>query len=120
VVKVIGRKVRKSWVQGWGKVRRFCLSALRRDLVRNKVSRRRGECVRCGACCRLVFKCPALYYQEDGTAGCRYHQLRPANCRVFPLDERDLAERDMVMPERSCGFYFTAVEGESASREAGT
>jgi Fe-S-cluster containining protein len=93
---------------------------MRRGLVRSKVERRRGECVRCGACCRLIFRCPALHYLPDGTAGCRYHQIRPMNCRVFPLDERDLAERDMVMPERRCGFYFEGQAVDAGAREAGS
>jgi Fe-S-cluster containining protein len=45
-------------------------------------------------------------FMPDGTAGCRYHQLRPMNCRVFPIDERDLADRNAVMPGQPCGFYF--------------
>jgi hypothetical protein len=28
------------------------------------------------------------------------------NCRVFPIDERDLADRDLVLPERACGYSF--------------
>ncbi|MHC4915676.1 MAG: hypothetical protein ACYTGB_09305 [Planctomycetota bacterium] len=120
MVNRIGRQVRESWKQGIGKVRRFCLSTLRPRLVKAKVGRRKGECIRCGACCRLVFKCPALYHLSDGTAGCRYHQLRPMNCRVFPMDERDLAERDMVMPHHPCGFYFEGVDAPASRREAGS
>ena len=119
MVKRIGRRMRSSMLQGWGKVRRFCLATLRPGLVRTRSSQRRGECIRCGACCRLIFKCPALYYLPDGSAGCRYHQIRPRNCRVFPIDERDLADRDMVMPGRSCGFYFTVVGAAAEEREAG-
>jgi hypothetical protein len=122
LVKRIGRKMRVSWLHGWGKVRRFCLAALRPGQVKMSKERRRGECIRCGACCRLIFKCPALYYLDDGTAACRYHQLRPMNCRVFPIDERDIADRDMVMPERPCGFHFVPGReaGRSVSRAAGS
>jgi len=122
LVKSIGRKVRASWLHGWGKVRRICLAALRPGLIQTSKARRRGECSRCGACCRLTYQCPALYYLPDGMAACRYHQLRPINCRVFPIDERDLADRDMVMPERPCGFRFEDVPAasRSASRAAGS
>ena len=27
-------------------------------------------------------------------------------CGLFPLDEKDLRERNFVMPEKKCGFYF--------------
>ncbi len=120
MVKTISRKVRKSWLHGWGKVRRFCLAALMPGAVKRHVERRRGECTRCGACCKLVYKCPALFYQEDGTAGCRYHQVRPMNCRVFPIDERDLADRDMVMPEQPCGYSFLDASELEQTREAGS
>jgi len=119
VVKKLGRRVHSSVVQGWGKVRRFCLAALRPGLVRNRSRLRKGECVRCGACCRLIFRCPALHFLPDGSASCRYHQVRPMNCRVFPIDERDLTERDLVMPERACGFYFADALDPAEMREAG-
>lgn len=34
------------------------------------------------------------------------HGTRPMNCRVFPIDERDLADRDLLHPEAPCGFHF--------------
>ncbi len=120
MVKTIGRQVRKSWVHGWGKVRRFCLAALRPGLVKEHAVRREGECARCGACCRLVYKCPALFFDAEGGAACRYHQVRPMNCRVFPIDERDIADRDLVMPDRSCGFSFKGSNGGGGTREAGS
>jgi hypothetical protein len=39
------------------------------------------------------------------------------NCRVFPLDERDLAERDMIMPGQPCGFYFEGRTTGAAAHE---
>ncbi|MBM3335732.1 hypothetical protein FJY63_13825 [Candidatus Sumerlaeota bacterium] len=43
---------------------------------------------------------------EDGVATCTVHKFRPPNCRVFPIDPRDLADRDLVAPDRPCGFSF--------------
>jgi hypothetical protein len=34
------------------------------------------------------------------------------NCRVFPIDERDLADRDLVLPDRECGFSFARAGSE--------
>lgn len=36
----------------------------------------------------------------------RYEDSRSRNCRTFPIDERDLADRDLVAPDTPCGFYF--------------
>src|SRR6059036_1016949 len=50
---------------GWGKVRRVFLLAFRKKRVIAKLDRRRGACTRCGACCKILFKCPA-YDESDG------------------------------------------------------
>ncbi|MHC4883561.1 MAG: hypothetical protein ACYTGH_00600 [Planctomycetota bacterium] len=99
-------KVHARWKQGVGKVRRFTYGRLRRDALRRKMSRRRGECRRCGACCHLLFKCPMLVVHEDGRTSCRIHNRRPDNCRFFPLDPRDVHERDIQMPCSTCGYHF--------------
>ncbi len=49
---------------------------------------------------------------------CRFHNLRPPNCRLFPIDERDLADRDMILPEQPCGFSFVPEGRASAERES--
>ena len=99
-----------NWRQRWqflaGKLRRFYLGHFRKALVARRIEARRGECARCGACCQLLHRCLWAIECEDGLAGCRIYEKRPINCRVFPLDRRDLAERDLVMPERPCGYSF--------------
>jgi len=91
----------------WGKVRRLWLGVFRRGYVRRSAARRRGECRRCGACCVLGYRCLALRDGEQGTE-CRYHSYRPMNCRLFPIDERDLADRDLILPDTPCGYRFDA------------
>jgi len=90
-----------------GKLRRFYLGRTRRGkaYISRMMGRRLGECRRCGACCRLVHRCPFLQV-NNGTAKCAIHKLRPANCRVFPIDPRDLADRDRIRPDDPCGFSF--------------
>jgi len=97
-----------------GKVRRFMMAHKRqgKDYIRRMLKRRRGRCARCGVCCRLVHRCPFLL-MDHGMAICTIHALRPANCRIFPVDSRDLAERDQIAPHRPCGYTFVA-EHESA------
>ncbi len=90
---------------GWGKVRRAFLIAFRKKRVIEKLDRRRGECSRCGACCKILFRCPA-YDDADGNPKCLIYDDRPGVCSLFPLDEKDLRERNAVMPGTKCGFYF--------------
>jgi tetratricopeptide (TPR) repeat protein len=90
---------------GWGKLRRFYLHTLNRDYVRRNLARRRGECSRCGACCRLMFECSHLDDVGEISA-CVRHETRHMNCRAFPVDERDLADRDLVNGKAPCGYRF--------------
>jgi hypothetical protein len=97
--------LRQSAVMCWGKIRRAFLVAFRRRKVLAKLERRRGACTRCGACCKILFQCPA-YDDSDGNPKCLIYNDRPGVCGLFPLDEKDLRDRDIVMPDRKCGFYF--------------
>lgn len=89
----------------WGKVRRLGLGLFRRGYVRRSAERRVGECRRCGGCCRLGYRCQFLRQGGDLTE-CRIHGWRPSNCRLFPIDERDLRDRDAVAPDVPCGYRF--------------
>ncbi len=106
-----GRSMRLRLKLVWGTVRRFYLHTLNRSYIRRQRSRIRGECRRCGACCRLTMmtKCP--FFDESGELpGCIEYcnPKRYTNCRVFPIDELDLAHRNMVsVPDDGpCGYYF--------------
>ena len=93
----------------WGKVRRFMLIAVFQRKAAADLSRRRGQCIHCGACCKLLFKCPA--FRETSTGGwCTIYDDRPGVCALFPINEKDLRERDILMPEKSCGFSFVKDE----------
>jgi len=104
---------------GWGKVRRFYLHTFRRSYVEAMVASRQGECGRCAACCKLLFKCPFL--DESGPIPtCSVHESRPMNCRFFPIDPKDLADRDLVDPGNPCGYSFpeTATRSRLGERNA--
>ncbi len=93
----------------WGKIRRFYLGHFRPGYVESKTILRRGECLRCGACCMLLYTCPELEELADGNTHCRIHEERPKNCRIFPVDQTDLKDRDLVardMDKGTCGFDF--------------
>ncbi|MBN1902728.1 hypothetical protein JW926_15485 [Candidatus Sumerlaeota bacterium] len=90
----------------WSKARRLYLCLFRMDYVKDSIARRRGECKRCGACCRLFLKCHRLQ-MEDGKAHCAaYNKFRFPNCHMFPIDKRDLADRDLVSPDNPCGYWW--------------
>ena len=101
--------VRERMTLGWGKVRRFYLAHFRPAYVRESLARRLGDCNRTGACCRLMFTCPLLD-QKAEPVRCSIHEIKPKVCRLFPIDERDLRDRDIVSPEKPCGFSFVPRE----------
>jgi hypothetical protein len=89
----------------WGKARRLYLGVFRPRYVRTMAARRVGTCLRCGACCQLGLSC-WLLKNDPPLTECLRHTLRPLNCRVFPIDERDLRDRDLIAPHTPCGFSF--------------
>ena len=93
LLRVVIQKAR----EGRGKIRRFCLSHFCRGYVAKMRSLRRGECRRCGQCCRLCFTC--IFLREKNQ--CAIYDWRFRQCRDFPVDERDLADSRIA-----CGFWF--------------
>ena len=87
--------------QAQGKLRRFVNINFRKEEVIEALALRRGECNRCGACCEILFKCPFLKKHDDGTTTCGIYEDRPNQCRLFPIDRRDLEE-----VRGTCSFYF--------------
>jgi uncharacterized protein len=61
---------------------------------------RRGECNRCGQCCKLPFPCPFLRFDDGGLSSCAAYLVRPPSCRKYP---RTATEN--LTPE-TCGYYF--------------
>lgn len=87
--------------QAQGKLRRFVSANFRKHEVIASLSLRRGECNRCGACCEILFKCPFLKKHSDGATTCGIYEDRPNQCRLFPIEKRDLEE-----VRGTCSFYF--------------
>lgn len=84
-----------------GKARRFVQAKLMREDTEALLAQRKGECNRCGACCKILFQCPFLGTDADGQYVCRIYEKRFAQCRLFPLHARDLLEL-----EQQCSFSF--------------
>jgi len=96
---------KKQIVLAWGKIRRMFLVYLRPKKTKGDLSNRHGECQRCGACCAIMFRCPALK-GNNGTLHCTIYDARTKVCRTFPINPKDIADRNLVMPHKKCGFHF--------------
>jgi Fe-S-cluster containining protein len=79
------------------KTQRFTTSLLPVD------AGRRGDCNRCGECCKLPFPCPFLRYDHQGLSSCAVYYARPPSCRKYP---RTASEN--ITPA-TCGYYFVDV-----------
>ncbi|MEW6323770.1 MAG: hypothetical protein AB1515_00125 [Nitrospirota bacterium] len=103
----------RTWVVSKlaNKLRRWALCALDPAYIRRQQELREGECVRCGRCCRLVFRCPFLGGTEDNPLCLIYEKGRPFQCAAFPIDPRDLADVDF-----QCGYSFAAADEGVAGR----
>jgi Fe-S-cluster containining protein len=76
---MVVKEERPSLKNTWGaKLKRTVTAFLPVD------KNRRGQCIRCGACCKLPNVCPFLGYDSEGKAICRIYNLRPLNCRKYP------------------------------------
>lgn len=92
-----------------GKCRRIFLVHRRKGYVQRQMMDREGACNHCGACCHLLFTCPAA--SRDG--GCLIHGVcQPQVCRIFPLDQRHLDE--VRMSGGQCGYRFRHSTGPGA------
>lgn len=61
---------------------------------------RKGQCKRCGNCCKLPVTCPLLRYNAAGESYCRAYHLRPFACKKYPRTRSELITAD------TCGFSF--------------
>lgn len=87
--------------QARGKIRRFVNTNFRKGDMIAALALRRGDCNRCGACCELLFKCPFLKRNSDGSSLCGIYENRPNSCRLFPIEARDIRE-----VRGTCSYYF--------------
>ncbi|MBL7154145.1 MAG: YkgJ family cysteine cluster protein [Phycisphaerae bacterium] len=61
---------------------------------------RKGQCIGCGACCKLPNVCPFLKHHPDGKSYCAIYSIRPLNCRKYPRTKSEF------ITEETCGFRF--------------
>jgi len=100
------KKIKKTINLSTGKLRRLYLSTFRKKYVNEMITKRKGQCNQCGACCKLLLKCPFLIENENHFSCKIYGKVRPVNCVVFPINDKDIKDRDFVLPSVSCGYFF--------------
>jgi Fe-S-cluster containining protein len=61
---------------------------------------RKGQCIRCGACCKLPNVCLWLGFDAEGKAICKIYPLRSLNCRKYPRTKSE------HITTGTCGMYF--------------
>jgi len=93
-----------------GKVRRFIQASVVRENTDELLAVRKGECNRCGACCKILFRCPFLAEDAEGQFRCRIYAYRFSQCRLFPLHAEDLGEL-----AGQCSYTF---DGKAAPTDA--
>jgi uncharacterized protein len=91
--------------QAIGKARRFFRANIYTAKNEELLARRQGECTRCGACCKILIRCPFLIEKPDNAPGdiysCSIYGSRFSQCRIYPIVPRDLLE-----VEEECGYTF--------------
>jgi len=85
-----------------GKVRRFWRANIHTAENEALLSRRRGECNRCGACCKILMKCPFLTEKPNNEYECAIYGKRFNQCRLYPLVPKDLEEIEGA----TCSYTF--------------
>jgi hypothetical protein len=98
--------MKETVVLSAGKLRRLYYARFKPEYIEASLRRRRGECIRCGACCKLAYPCPFLNNGRGVIYECVKHPKHFLTCRIFPVDESDLRDRDILSPDRKCGFHF--------------
>jgi Fe-S-cluster containining protein len=94
-----------------GKVRRFIDGKLRDEArTQELLSKRQGECNRCGACCKILLRCPFLGTDAEGQYTCRIYEYRFTQCRLFPLHPQDLQELG-----EQCSYTFDSDPAKAAA-----
>jgi hypothetical protein len=99
-------------LQARGKLRRLVQAKLQKSKVEALLAQRRGECNRCGECCRILFKCPFLASDGQGGHTCKIYDWRFAPCRHFPVRPLDLRE------VKNCSYTFAPEAATEATEPA--
>lgn len=95
-------------IHTWAALRRSLLSNILPDnLIYRYQAYRRGECNRCGLCCKIQFQCPFFIDEGEFNTRCSIYTTphAPQACLKFPLDPTDLRLLQREIGD-ACTFYY--------------
>jgi hypothetical protein len=95
-------------IHTWAALRRTILANILPDnIVYRYKAYQRGECNRCGLCCKIQFQCPFFVDEGPFNTHCSIYTTpsAPQACLKFPLDPMDLRllQREVG---NACTFYY--------------
>jgi hypothetical protein len=109
MIRAVSKKVVRApfSIHTWAALRRTLLASVLPDniLLRYKAYQR-GECNRCGLCCRIQFQCPFLVDDGPYNTHCSVYTSHASQaCVKFPVDPTDLRllQREVG---HACTFYY--------------
>jgi hypothetical protein len=108
-VAVVKKIVRAPFsMHTWAALRRTVLASFLPDnIIYRYKAYQRGECNRCGLCCKIQFQCPFFIDEGPYNTRCSIYTTphAPSACVKFPLDPTDLKllQREIG---NACTFYF--------------
>lgn len=110
MTKAVARKVVRApfSIHTWAALRRTVLASMLPDnLAYRYKAYQRGECNRCGLCCKIQFQCPFFIDEGEYNTRCSIYTTPhvPSACVKFPLDPKDLKllQREIG---HACTFYY--------------
>ncbi len=95
-------------IHTWAALRRTVLGSFLPDTVLYRYKAyQRGECNRCGLCCKIQFQCPFFIDEGAYNTRCSIYTTphAPSACLKFPVDPLDLhlLQREIG---HACTFYY--------------
>jgi hypothetical protein len=110
MTKAVSRKVIRApfSLHTWGAMRRTALASMLPDnLAYRYKAYQRGECNRCGLCCKIQFQCPFFIDEGAFNTRCSIYTspYAPQACLKFPLDPTDLKLLQREIGQ-ACTFYY--------------
>lgn len=95
-------------IHSWAALRRQVMASFLPDnLLDRYKAYQRGECNRCGLCCKIQFQCPFFVDEGPFNTHCGIYTTphAPSACVKFPLDPLDLKllQREVG---NACTFYY--------------
>ena len=95
-------------IHTWAALRRTLLANFLPDnLAYRYKAYQRGECNRCGLCCKIQFQCPFFVDEGEFNTRCSIYTTpsAPQACLKFPLDPTDLKLLQREVGS-ACTFYY--------------